>query len=128
MSRVSLLPRSLTDQTKLAFEFAKEISSLLITLATGVIAAEVTLLKDLPRKPENQTRIWLLSSWLTLFLSVGFGVGTILALTGVLGVPGPEPDIFAGNVRFFSMTQILLFLVGILMTIVFGYRQFWRKH
>jgi hypothetical protein len=112
----------LDEQTKTAFEFARDITIQLITLATGVIALEVTLLKDIVENAPEAVRMWALASWIVFGLSIVFGVATVLALTGTLQPKDSSktPKIWEPSVRRFSGAQIVSFLVGLSMTIIFG--------
>jgi hypothetical protein len=62
-----------------------------------------------------------------LLLSVIFGIATILALTGTLqpkdeSVPA---TIWGKSVTLFSVCQIIMFLVGLVLTIVFSASGIW---
>jgi hypothetical protein len=55
-------------------------------------------------------------------LSVGAGILTLLTLTGRLERADGEPSIYTGNIRLFSMAQVLSFAVAFALTIVFGFK------
>jgi hypothetical protein len=123
----------LDERRKKAFDFAKDVTVQLITLATGIIAIEVTLLKDVLATVSHWARLALFTSWIAFLFSVALGVMTILALTGTLE-PKPKegtaeaeapPSIRGKNVTIPSGGQIFLFVVGLLLTIVFGGIAIW---
>ena len=110
------------DQRKMAFEFAKETTKQLITLATGILALEITFLKDLLNPSGNGLEIFALLSWISFLLSVAFGVATLMALTGTLEpLKNSVPVSICGkNVRVPSTFQIAFFLLGLIFTVIFG--------
>ena len=116
------------EQTKAAFASASDTSKQLITLATGLLALEITFAKELLDGNLDSTAKFLAGlSWALLLLSVIVGVWTLLALTGSLSsgtTPTPR-TIFGSNVRIPAMLQILLFLGGLLLTVVFGIQGVW---
>lgn len=112
------------DQTKTAFASASDTSKQLITLATGVLALEITFAKDIVGRLDETAR-WLIGgSWVLLVVSIVAGVWTLLALTGSLAqATAPTPQsIFGGNVKRPAIAQILLFLGGMALTVWFGVR------
>jgi hypothetical protein len=109
------------EKDKKAFDFAAELAKQLITLATGTIALTITFSKDFLQKTPNSARPWALWAWGVLLTSVVFGIWTIMALTGSLGrVSTTVPTIYGQNVKLPSTMQIVTFIVGLLLTIVFA--------
>jgi hypothetical protein len=120
----------LDERTAKAFDFAKDVTVQLITLATGIIGIEVTLLKDVIETVSHGGRWFLFVSWIALLLSVIFGIMTILALTGTLQ-PKDESvplTIWGRNITALSVCQIILFLMGLVLTIAFGASGIWSLH
>jgi hypothetical protein len=120
--RFASMPQPIDDRTKLAFEFAKEVTVQLITLSTGIIALEVTLLKEVFKTVCDSARLLASLSWIAFLVSILFGIATILNLTGTLQ---PRHDdrpatIYRPNIRIFSILQILTFILGLAFTIAFG--------
>jgi hypothetical protein len=112
------------EQTKAAFSSASDTSKQLITLATGVLALEITFAKDVVVRLDATTKCLIGVSWILLLLSVVAGVWTLLALTGSLG-QGTDltpRSISGSNVRIPAILQICLFLSGLLLTVWFGIR------
>jgi hypothetical protein len=101
-----------------SFEFAKETTTQLIALATGVIGISVTFAKDVRSRLKTNDGTLLFRSWIALLVSVVFGVWTLLALTGSLAQDNVAADaIYGGNVTLPSILQIFTFLIGIAMLI-----------
>lgn len=112
------------EQTKTAFASASETSKQLITLATGILALEITFAKDVIVNLDAAAKCLIGTSWVLLLLSVIAGVWTLLALTGSLAQKSAPTaqSIFGLNVRIPAVVQILLFLGGLILTVWFGVR------
>lgn len=113
------------EQTKAAFASAADTSKQLITLATGLLALEISFAKDLIAGVGADARHLVGLSWIALLLSVVAGVWTLLALTGSLSTTNPAPTpagTMATNVQIPAIFQVLLFLAGLLLTVWFGMR------
>jgi hypothetical protein len=109
------------DQTKTAFDFARDCTKQLITLATAIITLEITFKRDFVGTLPDGARRYASFSWLAFLLSVVFGVWTLMALTGTLEADKSIPVSIRGkNVVIPSMLQIILFLVGLSLTVIFG--------
>ena len=110
------------EQTKKAFDFARDTTKQLITLATGIIALEITFLKEFVKPTNTDAQIYALISWLAFLFSVVCGVWTLMALTGTLEAEDETVpvSIRGANVRIPSIFQILSFLAGLTMTVIFG--------
>lgn len=114
------------DTTEKSFEYASDSSKLLITLSTGVIAFMIAFLdKDASMKPETSCeKVILIISWIVFLSSAIVGVWTQLAFTDILE-PGTKPNPFNPTIRDKKIktpfrSQIILFALGILMTVVYG--------
>lgn len=110
-------------ETKIkSFEFAADLTKQLITLSTILIAISITFFE----KFTNEITKWvLISSWILLFLSLIFGVITLMALTGSLGKIQNDTElqasnIYKKNITFFSVLQIISFILGVLLLITFS--------
>ena len=112
------------EQTKTAFASASDTSKQLITLATGLLALEITFAKDVIVTLDAAAKCLIGTSWVLLLLSVIAGVWTLLALTGSLAQTSAPTaqSIFGRNVRIPAIFQILLFLGGLILTVWFGVR------
>jgi hypothetical protein len=116
------------DQTKAAFASAADSSKQLITLATAMLTLEVTFSKNILETPGPLAQFLIAISWVCLLLSVLAGVLTLLALTGSLGsttAPPTAGGINSSNITRPAMFQVVLFLAGLLLTVVFGMTVVW---
>lgn len=116
----------MAKQVPISFEFAQDLTKQLITLATGIIALEITFSKDLINKVSDCARYCAIISWSAFLLSIVFGVMTLMALTGNLtrlekGLPA---TIMSKNVTRPSKIQIFFFLLGLAFTICYGFEGF----
>lgn len=111
------------DLRKKAFDFASDTTKQLITLSTALIALSITF-KGNFNTVENE--IFLLLCWISFFVSVLFGIGTLMALTGTLekctieGEDKVELSIYGKNVKRPSGLQIGFFLLGLLFLGIYG--------
>jgi hypothetical protein len=109
------------ESDKKAFDFAAELTKQLITLATGMIALTITFSKDFLQRSAPAARPWALWAWGMLLASVVFGIWTMMALTGSLGRGSSGvPSVYGANVKLPSALQIVTFLIGLLLTVVFA--------
>jgi hypothetical protein len=113
------------EQAKAAFASASDTSKQLITLATGLLALEITFGKDFIGKFDTVSKGLVGASWVLLLLSVVAGIWTLMALTGSLGQVKDRPtaeSVYSWNVRIPSITQVLFFVGGLAFTVWFGLR------
>lgn len=120
------------DRTKKAFDFAADSIKQLLTLSTAIIALTITFSKDLVGTVPKEDKLILTLAWVGFFLSILFGIGALLALTGTLEPrkieknveekqnPQVPASIRGGNVTVLAGLQILTFLAALILTIVFG--------
>ena len=117
-----------------AFDFASETTKQLITLATAIITLTVTFSKDVIGSINQELRIYLAVTWGIFILSIILGILTMMSLTGTLDPMKNDENekdnqekpmdmsINGQNVKNFSKYQILTFLIGLILTVVFGYK------
>ncbi len=116
----------MNDETKLAFEAARDTTKQLITLASAIIAVTITFSKDFVHSVEKSDRIFALCSWGAFLASVFFGVWTLMALTGSLAAKPPEgtesatASIYGLNILIPSAMQMLSFMAGLLLVVIFA--------
>ncbi|WP_319549497.1 hypothetical protein [Desulfogranum marinum] len=112
----------MNDLRKTAFEFARDTTKQLITLATGIIALEITFSKDFVTTPDQTVYVYALLSWLAFLASVFFGVWTLMALTGTLEAEKESVpvSIRGKNIKLPSILQIISFVVGLTLTVIVG--------
>jgi len=112
-------------RTELAFDYARDSTKQLMTLATGVIALTITFARDFVGGAPQRLRWYVIGSWILLLISVAFGQLCLMALTGVLGsreVPPPVPSIYNGSIVAPSILQVLTFGGGLALAVVFAAR------
>ncbi len=110
------------DPSEKAFDFASDATKQLITLSSVIIAVTVTFLTS----SASGNRLLLAGAWIAYFLSIVLGVVTLLTMTAVLEPRGEESSpqerisIWARTVRVPSALQILTFLIGVILTVLYG--------
>lgn len=73
------------EESRMAYEFALELSKQLITLSTGILTLTITFAKDVVKQtPSIPARIALALSWVFYLGSIWYGIGHMRALTGSL--------------------------------------------
>jgi|ERR1700728_1622731 len=99
-----------TDAVQLAFNFAKEIATQLITLSTGLLALSIAFTKDILQGVPKGKERRLKAAWGVLIVSIVCGVWTLSALTGTLMPVNPSdrpnPLQFKSNVRIPDIVAI----------------------
>lgn len=103
----------MTEEMKKAFDFAADLAKQLITLASAIIATIITFFEKSTSSTTSQPSVKALMIPLSIYLlSIIFGVGALMALTGALvkNQAAATPD--AMNARAFSGVQIISFLVA----------------
>jgi hypothetical protein len=109
MSDPSETPIAMDERVKKSFDFAADLTRQLITLSTAIIAAVIAFF-DKTGSAKNLAS-WELKAVLGLYLvSVIFGLIMLMALTGNLTRLSKPASIYARNITFFSILQILTFL------------------
>jgi hypothetical protein len=88
------------------------------------LALTITFSKDVVGEISPGERKLLIAAWVAYFISVFFGVWTLHALTGSLAsldkTISDEQKVFTSNARFPSGVQIVTFLIGLVLTVIFG--------
>lgn len=102
-----------------AFDFAQDATKQVITLATAIVTFTVTFLKDLAASAPQDARNWLTYAWIAYFASICFGLLALLKMTGDLE-RSASPSIYGWFTRGLSFIQIVLFAVGLGLTLLFG--------
>lgn len=131
-----------------SFDFAADVTKQLIALSTAIISLCVAFTDKIFSSDAAQSHSFSLLVSLGLFvLSIIFGIFTLMALAGHLGKPTtgngsdtqqgqaiqpaegqtipPETTaspIYEGNVRFFSVGQMLIFIVAIVMAMIYVWK------
>ena len=124
------------ENQKKAFDFASDVTKQLITLSTAIIVITITFSKDF-MSTRNQDSLWyIFIAWALFILSICFGILTLMALTGTLQPLSKKNgnndldkiSINSSNIRFPSKIQIITFILGVIFTVIFGYRSFTHSY
>jgi hypothetical protein len=112
----------MTDEEKLAFDSAKSVTTQLITVASAIITLGVTFFEKFhPPTGSCSHRGVLIASWVVLGVSIVGGFWSWLAQTGTLAKPGASGlTIYRANIMVPAALQIITFLVGLALTIIYG--------
>jgi hypothetical protein len=108
-------------ETKLkAFDFAKEWTTQLFTVASAVVVFSATFYKDI-LGDVHKFPIILELSWLLFLISIGIGFLVIGAISRELNDAGDATklNIYSGNVAWPAFLQLLSFGLALLLFIVF---------
>ena len=104
-----------------AFDFASETTKQLITLSSALSALSITFKGNFNN---NGNPTLLLLCWTSFFISVLFGIFTLMALTGTLEKCTEKEDvklsIYGCNVKRPSLIQITFFVMGLLFLGIYG--------
>jgi len=117
------------DQTKQAFQGTSDALKQMMTLSTGVLTLEVTLLKDIIKNLPTIAYVALGTSWVSFLLALLLGIVGLLAVTGTLGRTADlsPSSIYAANIRIPAFGQVVFFGLGMTLTVVFGVMLLWNK-
>lgn len=110
---------SFDEANKKAFDFASDVCKQLITLATGILAITITFSKDLVGPASRIAQSFLAFAWVVYLASILSGIATLLILSGLLG-RSKAPSIYSPKARWAAGTQIVLFVIAVGFTILFG--------
>jgi hypothetical protein len=115
------LERRMDENIKLGFEFARDLTNQLITLSTGLLAFTVTFSKDLLKNLSKRLLYLLGGAWVLHVLSIGFGIFTIMTLTGtLLAATDKHHPKMGDNVLIAAELQQTTFVAGTLLLAVYG--------
>jgi hypothetical protein len=113
--------RPVQEWRKQSFDFTADSTKQLITVAAGVVTATVLFSKDL----DAISRGLAYASWIALIFSVMFGIAVLFNLSGNLNNAAEgkyrNPSVIANDIRIFSVGQIGMFVLGIILICCFGY-------
>lgn len=105
-----------------SFDFANSLTTQLITLSTVLIGLSITFTEKFE---VQQGKIFLVISWVLLFISLLFGIFTLMAISGTIGkfnseTSGSDLSIYRNNITRPSTMQILFFILGVLSLIIYS--------
>lgn len=111
-------PGSMTDQEKTALQLASDHAKQLITLASGIIALTIAFNKDFFSSPAG-AKLFLVAAWIGYLLSILVGIAAIQFMITPFG-QGRTPHIYDSRIRWSAFAQIVIFLLAVLLTVLFG--------
>ena len=112
------------EQVKLAFTAVTDLTKQLITLATSIVTLEVTFAKAfLTSTNAIKGTFFVQASWVCFLLSVVAGIWALMAVAGTQANTAPisGTSLYHSNIKYPSMVQVVLFAIGMLATIAFGF-------
>jgi hypothetical protein len=109
----------MTEPGPTAFTFAQSVVQQVLTLATGITALTLTFFHQFADHPSSAAKVTLILSWSVLALSILAGIGALMTMTGNLEQE-QQPKVYSANTRRMAGTQIILFAVGVALTVVAG--------
>jgi hypothetical protein len=110
-------------KSKKAFDFPQGTTKQLLSLATGIIALTITFAKDIVGSLPPATKGCLAAAWFNYLILILGGVWTLMSLTGTLEKKGDDKfpiSIRGNNVIVPSLIQIVTFLLGKILTVIYG--------
>jgi len=113
----------MSKEIEKAFDFAADLAKQLITLATAVIAVIITFFEKTGSESSTAIAVGALKWPLILYMvSIVFGIGSLMALTGQLVNNGAAATPRAPVPRWAMGIQIVLFLfaIGWTLAVVLG--------
>jgi hypothetical protein len=111
------------EGTRFQIEAAADAVKQVITLATGVLTITLTFASTLAAGAEPLWQALLRLCWILLGLSVIAGVWFLLARAGVL-YDGKPTDVYDSRLRRPWATQLVTFLLAVVLFAAFGVTQF----
>jgi hypothetical protein len=104
-----------------AFSFAQEVPKQLMTLSTAIFALTLTFAEKI-EKEGTHARGFLEWAWGFYLLAILLGITVLMALAGHIDDPPPdgEDTIYTPGLRLLAGAQIVAFVVGLVLTLVYG--------
>jgi hypothetical protein len=120
-----LLDAELTTRILKGVDFANSLTVELITISSGILTLTITFTKDIFKGNIQKARRLLTAAWFSLFFSIISGIWAMMGLSGSLinttMVPKLDRSVF-DSARLPAIFQILTFLLGLLLAIIYGYK------
>ncbi len=107
------------EPDRTAFQFAQGVVQQVLTLATGITTLTLTFFDKFAAPASASAKVVLISSWSVLALSILFGIGALMTMTGNLE-KDPDPKIYSENTKLMAGVQIILFAIGVVLTVIAG--------
>lgn len=111
----------MTERTILSFELVSTATQQLMGLAAGIIALTVTFAKDYLKLSISNGKWMAIAGWVFFGFSIIFGQLTLLTITYTLSnLEIKDPRVNAINIKIYCALQIIFFLLGIIVIIIFA--------
>lgn len=110
------------ERRREAFGATTDKAKQLITLASSILTVTITFRRDVAPEVSQDPSDVLLLVWITYATSIGFGVLTLLGLTGELGQSRHDPTLSHWTVRWPPRLQGLTFMLATTPIVWFGSR------
>lgn len=108
------------DRIAKAFDFAQDLTKLLMTLATGIVTITITFLTDVATKAPAAAHTWIQIAWVLYVLSIPAGIFALMGMTGNLATTQTTPSIEDKAITWPARAQFVLFFFALVATIAFG--------
>ncbi|MGH2560808.1 MAG: hypothetical protein ACRDJH_17225 [Thermomicrobiales bacterium] len=112
----------LDDRVKESFAFARDTTKQLLTLSTAILTLTVTFQADIVENQHATTIDLLTAAWIAYLVSIIFGLGTLMTLTGTLAATGDNASINSRQIRIPAILQAITFLIATALVAWFGAR------
>ena len=121
MPAISIL-LDIQGEVKNLFDYASDLTKQLLTLSAGIITISVTFAKDIAQNNPRRIRRYISLCWICNFLSIFFGILSLMALTGAIdeAVREGHKVTMPANMRVYTALQIITFLAGLVNIIIYG--------
>lgn len=109
----------LSAKASKSFDFAQDLTKLLITLATGIVTITITFLNDVADQAPSSAHILIGLAWLFFLISIVSGIVALAGMAAAL-YEKESPKIGAGDIVWPSRAQFVFFALAVALTIWFG--------
>ena len=106
------------DRISKAFDLAQDGAKQLLTISAGIIVVTITFFSDFGAHASLTAKILMVIAWGLYLVSIIAGVGVLYSLAGNL--QKGRMDIYLDPTRIFSLSQLMIFLAALLLTVVGG--------
>ena len=110
------------DAALKGFEFARDISTQLITLSLGVFVATITFTKALLPNITGRLVALIGCSWTFYFISIFFGIWHMMALTGHLTIENIKEFglVIQDSAKLPFVLQVFAFMIATILMLIYG--------
>jgi len=105
-----------------AFDLIGEITKQVLTLSTAIITISIAFAKDFALLASDSKKL-LGGAWILFLLAIISGLLTLMASAGVqqkAAEGNQQPSINQGNIRIFGAAELILFALGMILSVWAG--------